>query len=55
MGATADNDYCPNCGSIHCSAACYYGDADSDAVEVKDKRANEGEAGDEEYQKGSKP
>lgn len=31
MGATADGDWCPNCGSPHCSASCYYGGKQEDS------------------------
>ena len=38
MSKAADNDYCPNCGSLNCPASCYFGRQDED-VESTDKVA----------------
>jgi len=36
MGAASDNDYCPNCGSLTCSASCYYAQPDDEGSETGD-------------------
>ena len=45
MGATTDNDYCPNCGSIHCSGSCYNSRSDSYEPETVNRPETVNDAG----------
>lgn len=35
MPCSSDRDYCPNCGSLSCSASCYYGNDSEDRYREK--------------------